>query len=86
MPEATESISYGIPTFSIGGRYLVYLAAWKRHMSIYPVPTGDATLQADLAPYRTGQGTLRFPYGTPIAQDLVERVVRALLEERERSG
>jgi uncharacterized protein YdhG (YjbR/CyaY superfamily) len=82
VPDAAESISYGIPTFSIGGRYLVYLAAWKRHLSLYPVPRGDAALQAALAPYHSGQGTLRFPYGTPIADGLVEGIVRALLEER----
>jgi uncharacterized protein YdhG (YjbR/CyaY superfamily) len=81
-PDATEGMSYGIPTFSLGGRYLVYLAAWKHHLSIYPVPRGDEALRAELAPYRAGRGTLRFPLGTTIPEGLVERVVRALVEEQ----
>ena len=28
-PEAEEKINYGIPTFTLGGRYLVYFAAYK---------------------------------------------------------
>jgi uncharacterized protein YdhG (YjbR/CyaY superfamily) len=81
-PEATEGISYGIPTFSLRGRYLVYLAAWKHHLSIYPVPRGDARLVAELTPYASGRGTLKFAYGAPIPDGLVERVVEALLAQR----
>jgi uncharacterized protein YdhG (YjbR/CyaY superfamily) len=81
-PTATEGISYGIPTFSLEGRYLVYLAAWKRHLSIYPVPRGDAALRDELTPYEAGRGTLRFAYGTPIPEGLVERIVAALIAER----
>jgi uncharacterized protein YdhG (YjbR/CyaY superfamily) len=85
VPEATESISYGIPTFSLGGRHLIYVAAWKQHFSIYPVPRGDVALQAALAPYEAGRGTLKFAYGTAIPDGLVERIVRALITERDRS-
>ena len=81
-PRRREGISYGIPTFSLGGRYVVYLAAWKQHLSLYPVPSGDAALAAELAPYRAGRGTLRFPIGTPIPDGLVERLVHALVDER----
>ena len=37
-PDAEESISYAIPTFSLAGRPVVYLSGWKKHISIYPVP------------------------------------------------
>jgi uncharacterized protein YdhG (YjbR/CyaY superfamily) len=82
VPEATEGLSYGIPTFRLAGRYLVYVAAWKRHLSLYPVPHGDAALQDQLEPYRSGRGTLRFAHGTPIPDGLVERIVAALVAER----
>jgi len=81
-PELTERISYGIPTFSLGDRYLVYLAAWKRHLSIYPVPRADALLRVELAAFEAGRGTLRFAYGSPIPDGLVERIVAALIAER----
>ena len=86
VPHATEGMSYGIPTFYVDDRYLVYVAAWKQHLSIYPVPRGDEALLAQLKPYLAGRGTLRFPYGTPIPDGLVERVVAALLRERGGSG
>ena len=82
VPEASEGISYGIPTFSVNGRYLVYLAGWKRHISLYPIPDGNAALEEELAPYRAGKGTLQFPIGTPVPDGLVSRVVGALLERR----
>jgi uncharacterized protein YdhG (YjbR/CyaY superfamily) len=36
-----EKISYGIPTITLGGKYVVYFAGWKQHVSLYPVPRGD---------------------------------------------
>jgi uncharacterized protein YdhG (YjbR/CyaY superfamily) len=44
-PEAVEAISYGIPTFKLNGRYLVYFAAWKNHIGFYPMPSGRKSIQ-----------------------------------------
>jgi uncharacterized protein YdhG (YjbR/CyaY superfamily) len=82
VPDATEGMSYGIPTFYVEGRYLVYVAAWKQHLSIYPVPRADEELLAELRPYLAGRGTLKFAYGKPIPEGLVERVVEALVADR----
>jgi uncharacterized protein YdhG (YjbR/CyaY superfamily) len=49
-PDAQESISYQIPTFKIGGRPVVYLAGWKKHISLYPIPQLDEKIKAQLAP------------------------------------
>jgi uncharacterized protein YdhG (YjbR/CyaY superfamily) len=81
-PEATEGISYGIPTFFMDGRYLVYLAGWKRHVSLYPVPDGDAELERELTPYRAGKGTLQFQLAAAIPDGLIGRIVAALRERR----
>jgi uncharacterized protein YdhG (YjbR/CyaY superfamily) len=86
VPTAGETISYGIPTFTLGGRYLVYFAGWKHHISVYPVPTGDATLEGEIEPYRAGKGTLKFPLAKPIPYDLIERVAALLVEERKSGG
>jgi uncharacterized protein YdhG (YjbR/CyaY superfamily) len=83
-PAADETISYGIPTFTLGGRYLVYFAGWKHHISVYPIPTGDANLEREIEPYVAGKGTLKFPLAEPIPYDLIERVAALLLEERTR--
>ena len=41
VPGAGETISYNIPTITLGGGPLVYFAGWKRHVSVYPIPDGD---------------------------------------------
>ena len=82
VPASDETISYGIPTFTLDGSDLVYFAAWQHHISVYPVPSGDAAFQRAIEPYRAGKGTLKFPLAEPIPYDLVERVAALLLEER----
>lgn len=82
-PEATEAISYQIPTFKINGKYLVYFAAWKQHIAMYPIPLGTEAFQNEIAPHRTGKGTLRFPMDRPIPWALVKRLVKFHMRERE---
>jgi uncharacterized protein YdhG (YjbR/CyaY superfamily) len=85
VPGAGEMISYGMPTITLSGRYLVYFAGWKHHVSVYPVPRGTPGLQAEMEPYLTGKGTLKFPLGKPVPYDLIARVAAQLAAER-RSG
>lgn len=81
-PGAEPTIRYVMPTWQVDGVSLVHVAAWKQHVSLYPVPpAGDAELDADLAPYAGAKGTLKLPYAE-VDHDLVERVVRRLLETR----
>ncbi len=77
VPAVAESISYGIPTFSLDGRVLLYVAAWKRFISIYPLPTDAGELERKLAPFRAAKSTARFPLAKPIPYDLIERWVAA---------
>ena len=57
---------------------LVSFGAWKRHIGLYPIPTIDAALERDVAPYRTHADTVRFDYDKQIPYDLIERLVVAL--------
>jgi uncharacterized protein YdhG (YjbR/CyaY superfamily) len=81
-PGLQESISYGIPTFSIGGRPVVYLGGWKKHISVYPIPELDETLEPELAPYLSGKGTAKFPLDKPIPYELITAVVQQLVKKR----
>src|SRR5512146_1401847 len=74
VPDASEGISYGIPAIGLDGRFIVWFAGWKRHISIYPIPSGDRTLMTDIEPYVAAKGTLRFPLADPIPLDLIGRV------------
>jgi uncharacterized protein YdhG (YjbR/CyaY superfamily) len=81
-PGTQEAISYGIPTLTLDGRYLIYFAGWKHHISVYPIPSGDDALQRDLAPYVAAKGTLRFPHDQPIPLELIGRATAAALAAR----
>jgi uncharacterized protein YdhG (YjbR/CyaY superfamily) len=82
---ANEAIAYGMPTFTKDGRQLVYFAGWKHHISVYPVPALGDALEQDIARYRASKGTLRFPLREPVPVALIERIARALAEQRSRS-
>ncbi|MFE7802143.1 iron chaperone [Nocardia sp. NPDC057440] len=81
LPDATEAIAYDIPTFQRNGHNVVHFAGWKKHVSLYPIPDGDAAFELEIAPYRAGKGTVKFPLGEPIPYDLVARIA-AMLAER----
>ena len=74
-PEAVEAISYGIPTFKLNGRYLVYFAAWKNHIGFYPMPSGAKAYKKELSVYKQGKGSIQFPLDKPIPYDLVRKIV-----------
>lgn len=79
-PQAEERLSYGIPTFFVGGRRLLHTAGWGEHLAIYPIPAsppGDPGLRADLTPYIKGKGTLHFRYAVSLPTELLARVVDA---------
>lgn len=80
-PGAQETISYQIPTFTLNGKYLIYFAAYKRHISVYPAPIGVAEFEAAVSTYGAGKGTLKFPLDKPIPYDLIARLVEYRLAE-----
>jgi uncharacterized protein YdhG (YjbR/CyaY superfamily) len=82
VPEATETISYRMPAFKQSGRVVVWYAGFKDHASLFPASAGvrDA-LGEDLSAHLSGKGTIRFPLGERIPAALVQRVVRARLDE-----
>jgi uncharacterized protein YdhG (YjbR/CyaY superfamily) len=82
LPDAGETISYGIPTITLAGTSLIYFGAWKTHISVYPVPSAGPALEQELAPYRSGKGTLKFGLRQPIPYDLITRVATALAGQR----
>jgi uncharacterized protein YdhG (YjbR/CyaY superfamily) len=79
-PRAEESISYGIPTFKINGRPLVYFAGFKKHISIYPIKQGKDVIK-QLAPYVKGKGTAQFQLSEPIPYNLIKKFVEYRMKE-----
>jgi uncharacterized protein YdhG (YjbR/CyaY superfamily) len=73
-PEATEAISYQMPTFKLNGN-LVHFAAHKNHIGFYPTPSGIETFKKELSSYEGAKGSVQFPLDKPIPYDLVEKIV-----------
>jgi uncharacterized protein YdhG (YjbR/CyaY superfamily) len=83
-PEASEKISYNMPTFTLNGKYLVYFAGWKNHIAFYGAPKGNPKFKEDLSAYESGAGTLQFPYGQPIPFDLITQIVKFRADENQK--
>jgi uncharacterized protein YdhG (YjbR/CyaY superfamily) len=73
-PGAQEKISYRMPAFMQNG-ILLYCAAFKNHIGLYPPVRGDAKLVADASRYAGEKGNLRLPLDEPIPYDLIRRIV-----------
>ncbi|MCE7066738.1 iron chaperone [Dyadobacter sp. CY326] len=83
-PDAEETISYDMPTFNLNGTYLIYFAAWKKHVAFYPVsPKLADWLSEDLSGYKGTKGSVHFPLNKPIPMDLVEKIVEWRLKEHQ---
>jgi len=82
VPEAEETISYGMPAFRLHGRIILYYAGWKQHLSLYP---GNARLVAELADeltqYEVRKGTIQFPLDKPVPAKLIARIARYRAQE-----
>jgi uncharacterized protein YdhG (YjbR/CyaY superfamily) len=83
MPDAEETISYRIPTFRLNGSYVVYFAGFKNHVSIYPL-IGQTDFEDEVAPYRSGRATVKFPLDAPIPMPLIAKIAAFMLEEHAR--
>ncbi len=76
-PKAEESISYGIPTYKLDGRPLIYFAAFKSHIGLYPM-TGEVKkeFRDEFSKYKQSKGTVRLPLDAPVPYPLIARIVK----------
>ena len=79
-PEATEAISYQMPTFKLNGN-LVHFAAFKSHIGFYPVPSGIEKFKKELSVYPQGKGSVQFPLDRPIPYGLITKIVKFRVKE-----
>jgi len=79
-PQATEKISYRVPTFYYNGN-LVHFAAFKNHIGFYPDPTGIEAFKKELAGYPGAKGSVQFPLDEPLPLDLIAKIVKFRVAE-----
>ena len=79
-PDAQERISYKMPAFRQNG-ILIYFAAFRQHIGVYPPLKADAKLTKALAPYAGEKGNFRFPLDQPIPYDLISEIVKLRVKQ-----
>ncbi len=84
VPEAQETISYRMPTFKLMGRVLVYFAAFRKHIGLFPPAPRE--FNKEVSKYEGPKGNLKFPTDEPIPYDLITRIVlfrkKAILDRK----
>ena len=77
-PAAKEHFSYGIPSFRLNDKALVWCAAWKHHLSLYAMGLAiQKRYAAELKSYKKAKGTIQFPLDEPLPVGLIKRLVKA---------
>ncbi|HEX7484133.1 MAG TPA: DUF1801 domain-containing protein [Candidatus Saccharimonadales bacterium] len=80
-PAAEESISYGMPTFKVNGKPLIYFGAFKNHMSLFPTPGPTEKFKDKLQPYKVSKGTIQFTFDNPLPDDLIKEILVSRLND-----
>jgi uncharacterized protein YdhG (YjbR/CyaY superfamily) len=81
-PKAEEVISYQIPGYKYHGM-LVFFAAWKNHISLYPAPWSADALKKEMSAYEGSKGTIKFPIDKPMPLTLIKKMVKYRMKQNE---
>jgi len=83
VPQAEESIAYGMPAYKLNKKPLVYFAAFKNHVGFYATPTGHEAFAKQLAKYKHGKGSVQIPLTEPMPFALIEKMVKFKVKENQ---
>lgn len=78
--ELEETIAYRMPAYKMKG-YVVFFAAFKKHIGLYPTPSGIEEFKEELAAYKGAKGSVQFPLDKPMPWDLITRIVKFRVKE-----
>lgn len=74
LPNASEKISYGMPTF-YADENIVHFAGFKHHLGFYPTPGPIVEFADELKEYKTSKGAIQFPYDRDLPEELIKKIV-----------
>jgi uncharacterized protein YdhG (YjbR/CyaY superfamily) len=75
VPEASESIAYGLPAYKYKKKPLLYFGAFTHHIGIYATPYANENFQKEIKEYKQGRGSIQFPNDKDLPLDLIERMI-----------
>ncbi|MBN2736062.1 MAG: DUF1801 domain-containing protein [Spirochaetales bacterium] len=73
VPDASERISYSMPTFYLKGN-LVHFAAYEKHIGFYPAPSGIRAFEKEISGYKHAKGSVQFPLDQPLPLELIKKI------------
>lgn len=75
LPDATEKLSWRMPTFW-RGKNLIHFAAAKKHIGLYPGDRATAVFAEKLAGFKTSKGSIQLPNHQPLPLELIGEIAR----------
>ena len=82
VPDAVESISYGLPAYKFKKKPLIYYGAFKTHLSLFAAGKAIIKLLAEeLKDYKTSDGTIQFSTDKPLPDSLITKIIDLKLKE-----
>ncbi len=82
LPDAVETLSYGMPAFRLEGKTIAGYGATKKHCSYYPHTAAILpTLGPALEGYEWSPGALHFPVDEELPRQLVEMLVQCRFDQ-----
>ena len=80
-PEAEELIGYGMPSYKLNKKPLVYFAGYEKHIGFYATPNGHEKFAKEFAKYKQGKGSVQFPIVETMPLALIKKVVLFRVKE-----
>ena len=74
-PKAREALKWGLPAFE-EGRILFSYGAYQSHLTFVPTHPALEPFTKQLAPYKTRNDSIQFPYDKPLPKALILRIAR----------
>lgn len=81
VPEAVESLSYGLVGYKLNDKPLVYFGGFAHHVGFYATPNGHEAFAEEFAKYKQGKGSVQLPLDQPLPVALIRRVIRYRKEQ-----
>lgn len=84
VPEAEETISYGMPAFEYKGKYLVGFYVYKNHLSLFPTAKPIEALKNKLKDFQLSKGTIQFTLNNTIPSPIIRNIILYRIDEIDR--
>jgi len=74
-PQITERICWGMPSYSLNGKFLIHFAGFKKHIGFFTKLEELTPFQEKLTGFKTSKGTIQFPLNKPLPVDLIREII-----------